>query len=61
MNIKNHVIFLRGCWSSTVFGEKTQKPVKKEQKLYHCDDQSEYGSEGFEEFEQLELQNIGEK
>ncbi|MCC7302610.1 MAG: amidohydrolase family protein [Bacteroidia bacterium] len=26
-------------------GEKTQKPVKKEQKLYHCDDVEEYGAE----------------
>lgn len=26
-------------------GEKTQKPVKKEQKLYHCEDLEEYGVE----------------
>jgi hypothetical protein len=25
-------------------GEKTQKPTKKEQKLYHCEDIDDYGT-----------------
>ncbi len=42
-------------------GEKTQKPVKKEPKLYHCEDLDEYGIDDYEDYHKLELQEIKNK